>query len=143
MLPRLILRRVALVLAVVWAAGTINFFIPKIAPKNPIAEKLTQLAGTSGVDPSKIQEMADAFSAKFGLDRPLWQQYLSYFGDIVTFDFGRSITQYPTRVADLIGAALPWTIGLMLTTTLIAFVLGTLLGAAAAWKRNSRLLQVL
>ena len=136
-------RRLLTLCAVVWAAGTINFFIPKIAPKNPIAEKLTQLAGTSGVDPSKIQEMADAFSAKFGLDRPLWQQYLGYFGDIVTLDFGRSITQYPTRVADLIGAALPWTIGLMLTTTLIAFVLGTLLGAAAAWKRNSRLLQVL
>ena len=140
---RLFARRLLTLCAVVWAAGTINFFIPKIAPKNPIAEKLTQLAGTSGVDPSKIQEMADAFSAKFGLDRPLWQQYLSYFGDIVTFDFGRSITQYPARVADLIGAALPWTIGLMLTTTLIAFVLGTLLGAAAAWKRNSRLLQVL
>ena len=56
-----------------------NFLIPQIAPKNPIAEKLTQLAGTSGVDPSKIQEMADAFSAKFGLDRPLWEQYLHYF----------------------------------------------------------------
>jgi peptide/nickel transport system permease protein len=140
---RLFARRLLTVAAVVWAAGTINFFIPKIAPKNPIAEKLTQLAGTSGVDPSKIQEMADAFSAKFGLDRPLWQQYLSYFGDIVTLDFGRSITQYPARVSDLIGAALPWTIGLMLTTTLIAFVLGTVLGAAAAWKRNSRLLQVL
>lgn len=138
---RLVVRRVLTVGAVVWAAATINFFIPKIAPKNPIAEKLTQLAGTSGVDPSKIQEMADAFSAKFGLDRPLWQQYLSYMGDIATLDFGRSITQYPIRVADLIAAALPWTIGLMLTTTLMAFALGTLLGAAAAWNRNSRLLQ--
>jgi peptide/nickel transport system permease protein len=138
---RLFVRRVLTVVAVVWAAATINFFIPKIAPKNPIAEKLTQLAGTSGVDPSKIQEMADAFSAKFGLDRPLWQQYLSYLGDIASLDFGRSITQYPIRVADLIAAAMPWTIGLMLTTTLIAFVLGTLLGAATAWNRSSRLLQ--
>jgi peptide/nickel transport system permease protein len=140
---RLFARRILTVCAVVWAAGTINFLIPRIAPKNPIAEKLTQLAGTSGVDPSKIQEMADAFSAKFGLDRPLWEQYLRYFGDILTLDFGRSITQYPARVADLIGAAMPWTIGLMVTTTLIAFVLGTLLGAAAAWKRNSRVLQIL
>ena len=55
---RLFARRFLTLCAVVWAAGTINFFIPKIAPKNPIAEKLTQLAGTSGVDPSKIQEMA-------------------------------------------------------------------------------------
>jgi peptide/nickel transport system permease protein len=138
---RLFVRRVLTVVAVIWAAATINFFIPQIAPKDPIAEKLTQLAGTSGVDPSKIEEMAGAFSARFGLDRPLWQQYLGYLGDMASLDFGRSITQYPARVSDLIGAALPWTIGLMLTTTLIAFALGTLLGAAAAWNRNSRLLQ--
>jgi peptide/nickel transport system permease protein len=143
MLSRLILRRVALVLAVVWAAGTINFFIPRIAPKNPIAEKLTQMAGTSGVDPSKIKEMSDAFNVKFGLDQPLWVQYFKYLHDIFTFDFGQSITQYPARVSSLIGAAMPWTLGLMLTTTLIAFVLGTLLGAAAAWRRDNRFLQIL
>jgi peptide/nickel transport system permease protein len=143
MLPRLILRRVALVLAVVWAAGTINFFIPRIAPKNPIAEKLTQMAGTSGIDPSKIKEMADAFNVKFGLDQPLWVQYLKYLHDVFTFDFGQSITQYPVRVSSLIGAALPWTLGLMVTTTIIAFVLGILLGAAAAWRRDNRILQVL
>lgn len=140
---RLILRRILMVLAVVWAAGTINFFIPRIAPKNPIAEKLTQMAGTSGVDPGKIAEMAQAFSVKFGLDRPLWEQYRKYLHDVFTLDFGQSITQYPVRVSTLIGAAMPWTLGLMVTTTLIAFVLGTLLGAAAAWRRDSRILQVL
>ena len=143
MLPRLILRRVAMVLAVVWAAGTINFFIPRIAPKNPIAEKLTQMAGTSGVDPTKIKEMADAFNVKFGLDQPLWVQYLKYLHDVFTFDFGQSITQYPARVSSLIGAAMPWTLGLMVTTTLISFALGTLLGAAAAWRRDNRILQIL
>ncbi len=129
--------------AVVWAAGTLNFFIPHIAPKNPIAEKLTQMAGTSGVDPSRIQEMSQAFSARFGLDRPLWVQYLTYLGDMFTFDFGHSITQYPARVSDLIAGALPWTLGLMVTTTIIAFLLGSVLGAGAAWARNSRLLQVI
>ena len=142
-LPRLILRRAIMVLAVVWAAGTINFFIPHIAPKNPIAEKLTQMAGTSGVDPTKIKEMSDAFNAKFGLDQPLWAQYLKYLRDVFTFDFGQSITQYPARVSDLIGAAMPWTLGLMVSTTLISFILGTLLGAAAAWRRDNRVLQVL
>jgi peptide/nickel transport system permease protein len=132
-----------MVIAVIWAAGTLNFFIPRIAPKNPIAEKLTQLAGTSGVDPTKIHEMSEAFSEKFGLNRPLWEQYLSYLRDVFTLDFGQSITQYPARVSDLIGAAAPWTLGLMLTTTLISFVLGTVLGAAAAWRRDSRILQVL
>jgi peptide/nickel transport system permease protein len=143
MYTRLLLRRFVMVAAVIWAAGTLNFFIPRIAPKNPIAEKLTQMAGTSGVDPSKIKEMADAFSAKFGLDRPLWEQYLHYLRDVFTLDFGQSITHYPARVGELIGAAMPWTLGLMVTTTLISFAFGTLLGAAAAWKRDSRILQVL
>jgi peptide/nickel transport system permease protein len=70
-------------------------------------------------------------------------QYLNYLHDIFTFDFGQSITQYPARVSSLIGAAMPWTLGLMVTTTIIAFVLGTLLGAAAAWRRDNRILQVL
>lgn len=138
----LIGRRIVMVVAVVWAAATLNFFIPRIAPKNPIAEKLTQLAGTSGVDPTKIQEMSQAFGARFGLDQPLLTQYLRYIGDMARFDFGQSITKYPARVSDLIGEALPWTLGLMITTTLLAFLIGTLLGAAAGWYRNSRLLSV-
>jgi peptide/nickel transport system permease protein len=143
MLWRLVGQRLLMVLAVIWAASTLNFFIPRIAPKNPIAEKLTQMAGTSGVDPTRIQEMTEAFNARFGLDQPLWRQYLRYLGDVATFDFGHSITKYPTRVAELIAGALPWTLGLMLTTTLIAFVLGTLLGAAAGWRRDSRLLAII
>ena len=139
----LIGRRIVMVVAVVWAAATLNFFIPRIAPKNPIAEKLTQLAGTSGVDPTKIQEMSQAFGARFGLDQPLFTQYLRYIGDMARFDFGQSITKYPTRVWDLIGEALPWTLGLMITTTLLAFLIGTLLGAAAGWYRNSALLSVI
>ena len=87
--------------------------------------------------------MADAFNVKFGLDQPLWGQYLNYLHDVFTFDFGQSITQYPARVSSLIGAAMPWTLGLMVTTTLISFVLGTLLGAAAAWRRDNRILQIL
>ena len=138
----LIGRRIVMVVAVVWAAATLNFFIPRIAPKNPIAEKLTQLAGTSGVDPTKIQEMSQAFGSRFGLDQPLLTQYLRYIGDMARFDFGQSITKYPARVSDLIGEALPWTLGLMITTTLLAFLIGTLLGAAAGWYRNSALLSV-
>lgn len=139
---RLIAQRLVMVLAVVWAASTVNFVIPHLAPKNPIAEKLTQMAATSGADPARIEEMAKAFNVKFGLDQPLWQQYLKFLRDSLTLDFGRSITQYPAKVSDLIASALPWTLGLMLTTTLIAFALGTLFGAATAWKRDSILLQI-
>lgn len=132
-----------MLLTVIWAAGSLNFLLPQLSPKNPIAEKLTQLAATSGVDPGQIAVLTEVFNERFGLDRPLWEKYVDYLIDLVTFDFGQSIVSYPAKVIDLIGAALPWTIGLMLTTTLISFALGTLIGAAAAWKRDSAALQAL
>lgn len=136
-----IIRRVLTLLAVVWAAATLNFFLPQLAPKNPITEKLTQLAETSGVSSGQILTLTAAFNERFGLDRPLWQRYLDYLRDIALFDFGYSISAYPARVGDLIGSALPWTIGLMVTTTLVSFLAGTLVGAYAAWRRDSVLMQ--
>ena len=140
---RLFFKRLIMLVAVIWAAGTLNFLLPQLTPRNPIAEKLTQLAATSGVDPAEVQALTESFSKKFGLDRPLWEKYVDYLRDVVTFDFGQSITAYPAKVSDLIGNALPWTIGLMATTTVISFLLGTLIGAAAAWKRDSVALQAL
>ena len=140
---RLIVRRLVTLGVVIWAAGTLNFLIPRIVPKNPIAEKLTAMAGSSGIDPAKLAEMANAFAEKFGLNQPLWRQYLTYLRDVFSLDFGQSITRYPTRVGDLIAMAMPWTIGLMASTTLIAFLLGTLLGGIAGWKRDSRLLGII
>lgn len=138
---RLIARRAVMLLTVVWAAATLNFLLPQLSPKNPIAEKLTALAATSGVDPSQIKVLTEAFNAKFGLDHPLWQRYLDYMRDIATLNFGTSIASYPATVGDLIGAAMPWTLGLMVTTTLISFALGTVIGAYAAWRRDSVVMQ--
>jgi peptide/nickel transport system permease protein len=139
-MKRIALRFLSL-LTVVWAAATLNFLLPQLAPKNPITEKLTQMAETSGMGGDRIAELTEAFSARFGLDRPLWQRYVDYLGDLVRFDFGLSIAAYPARVGDLIATALPWTIGLMVTTTLISFLIGTVIGAYAAWRRDSVLMQ--
>lgn len=138
---RRLLSRILTVIAVIWAAASLNFFLPQLAPKNPITEKLTQLAETSGMGGDRIAELTEAFNVRFGLDRPLMERYFDYLGDVASFDFGLSISSYPARVGDLIGAALPWTIGLMLTTTLVSFAIGTVVGAYAAWRRDSVLMQ--
>jgi peptide/nickel transport system permease protein len=71
---------------------------------------------------------------ELGLDRPLWDQYIGYFSDLVHLDLNYSLSSYPSRVADQIGAALPWTIALLGTSSVIAWVLGTLLGATVGWR---------
>ena len=142
MLARL-LKRLLTLAAVVWAAMTLNFFIPQLSPRNPIAEKLTEMADTSGYDAAKIEAMANAFADKFGLNEPVMTQYWKFMTQMVRLDFGQSIVHYPRRVNDMIAASLPWTLGLLFSATLIAFLLGTFLGALTAWKRDSLPLKAL
>lgn len=132
-----VLRRFGQLLLVIWAAATLNFFIPKLTPRNPLREKLLAEATRSGYIAPGFEEMVQAYETKFGLDRPLWQQYLTYLGDVARGDLGYSIANYPKTVWELILEGLPWTIGLLLTTTLLAFLIGSLLGALMAWPKAS------
>ena len=135
-----LLKRVGLFLLVVWLGVTINFFLPRLAPGDPIQEYLGQLAqqGMFVGDPSA--GFVEEYRAKFGLDKPMWQQYINYWIDVSQFNFGLSVTDYPVEVTRVIRAALPWTLGLLTTATMIGFVLGTLFGALMVaapgpWKR--------
>jgi peptide/nickel transport system permease protein len=136
---RAVSARLFLLAAMVWTAATVNFVMPRLSDRDPIAERLTQIASQGGGSLDGIQDMVKSYQARFGLDHSLWAQYLSYLRSLLHFDLGYSIANYPTRVADQIAYALPWTIGLLGTATLIAFVCGTLLGALAAWPRAPRL----
>jgi peptide/nickel transport system permease protein len=132
------LRRIVTFFAVIWVAASLNFFLPRLASgRDPVRSRLGMQAATGG-SVSGLQEMIDAYTAKFGLDEPLYKQYLYYMGDVATLDFGYSISKYPARVSDLIGTALPWTITLLFTATILAFVLGTLAGAFLGWERRPK-----
>jgi len=129
-----VLKRIGLFLLVVWAAATLNFFIPRLSPnRDPIRERLGQLAATGGLNASGIEEMVKAYQERFGLDKPLHVQYINYMSDVIRLDFGFSLANYPARVTDLIAQALPWTLGLLIVSTVLSFGVGTLLGALTAW----------
>jgi len=137
-----LIKRVIMLFLVIITAASLNFFVPRLSDKNPVLEKITQAASGSSPGSMNLEALRETYNERFGLDQPLWQQYLTYMGDVLTLDLNYSITNYPTRVADMILDALPWTIGLMVTSTLIAFVLGTILGAFTVWRRDLRLLQM-
>ncbi|HZQ98994.1 MAG TPA: ABC transporter permease [Chloroflexota bacterium] len=131
-------RRLGQFLVVLWGAATLNFLLPRLAPGNPVRERLTNAMAQGGLLQEGIEDMVRAYNREFGLDQPLYVQYLSYLGHAFRLDFGYSIAQYPRRVAPMIWEALPWTIALLVSATLIAFALGTLLGALMAWPRAPR-----
>ncbi|MGK9166270.1 ABC transporter permease [Inquilinus limosus] len=138
---KLIIRRLLFLVLVVWAASTIVFFIPRLSSRNALRERFGELARTGGFSPADLEKIIASMQQQFGLDQPLYQQYWHYLGNIVRMDFGYSLYRYPSTVAELIAQSLPWTIGLLLVTTILSFVIGNLLGAVAAWPRAPRWLR--
>ena len=137
-----IVKRVALFLIVVWAAASVNFFVPRLGTgRDPIREKLGQLAASGGLRQDGIEAMVKAYQTKFGLDKPLYIQYFNFLGDTFSLDLGYSLANYPARVGQMIGNAIPWTIGLMVVSVLMGFALGTLMGALSAWPSAPRFMR--
>ncbi len=130
-----VLGRLLFLILVIWAASTITFFIPRLSPRNPIRERFAELARIGGFSPQDLETIVASYNTKFGLDKPLIQQYFDYIASIARFDLGVSLNKYPKTVIDLIMESLPWTIVLLLVTTILSFIIGNLLGAVAAWPR--------
>jgi peptide/nickel transport system permease protein len=136
-----VLKRVGFFVLIVWLAATLNFFIPRLSGQNPVRERLLEQALVGGYMHPAMNEMVAEFERRFGFDQPMWIQYLRYTSDLLRGDFNYSIGNFPRRVSDMMADALPWTIGLLLTTTLLSFSLGTLLGAVLGWPRSPTFLK--
>ena len=129
-----LVRRLGTFVAVVIVAATINFAIPRLAPGDPIAAVLEQLI-SRGQSVQGVDEIIQSYRERFGLDRPMFEQYLGYLTNTLRLDLGYSISFFPQKVEKILLDALPWTIGLLGVSTLIAFGIGTLLGALLSWPR--------
>jgi peptide/nickel transport system permease protein len=130
-------RRIGFYLVTAWAAITINFFIPRLMPGNPVQILLSRLSGNGELTPRMVRDLTIAFglNTKTGL----LGQYGQYWAQLFHGNLGTSITYYPSSVASVVAAALPWTVVLIGTATVISYVIGTVLGTLAAWRRGSAL----
>lgn len=129
------LRRLGFYLITLWAAISLNFFIPRLLPGNPADIMLAKMARNGEVSPGMVKTIKLLLGAD--TDQTMWQQYLAYWNNLLHGDLGVSVTKFPTPVTELIRDALPWSIGLMGIATVIAFLLGIGLGAFAGWKRGT------
>ncbi|MEV1058505.1 ABC transporter permease [Micromonospora chalcea] len=130
---RFLLQRVAFYLFTAWAAITLNFFIPRMVPGDPVQSLISRNQGRISAD------AVASLRVLFGLDsdRSLWEQYVAYWGQLLRGDLGLSFTFFPAPVSEVIGSSLPWTVGLVGVTTIVSFLLGTALGVGAGWRRGS------
>ncbi|MGW6447264.1 ABC transporter permease [Lentzea sp. NPDC055074] len=128
-----LLKRLTFYLLTAWAAVTINFFVPRMIPGDPVQALITKQRG------QMTSESVRSLYVLFGLDKneSLASQYFSYLGQLLRGDLGMSFTFFPSPVSDVIGDGLPWTVGLVGITTVIGFLLGTAAGAVVGWRRGS------
>ena len=130
-----ILRKLGFYLVALWAAVTLNFFIPRLLPGSPVDAVLAKLALRGPVDPGTRRAIEIMLGADD--DTPMIQQYFAYLGGLFTGDLGISVTYFPTPVTQIIAQSLPWTLVLVGLATTITFVIGMVLGTFAGWKRGT------
>lgn len=127
-----LLRKFVFLLFTLFVAATLNFILPRLVPGDPIGAMMAKYQGKLTPD------AADALRIAYGLNDQgsFIQQYFGYLGKLLHGDFGRSISQFPAPVSEVIAQAAPWTIGLIGVCTVLSFVIGSALGLYSAWKRG-------
>lgn len=128
---RFLVRRFFFYVAAALVAITINFAIPRLMPGDPVQLIIAQYRGQ--MDSRAEASLRESFGF---VDGPLYEQYIQYWKNLVRGELGPSVMQFPVPVIDVISNALAWTLRLAGLAALISFIVGTLLGVFAAWKRG-------
>jgi peptide/nickel transport system permease protein len=129
---RTIVRKAVFYVITAWAAISLNFLIPRIMPGNPAQDLIDKFRGK--INPGAIK----ALRVLFGQGHTtLWQQYVDYWHNVFTGNFGISYSYFPSPVSEVLGNSIVWTLVLISVCTVLGFVIGTALGMLAGWKRGS------
>lgn len=128
---RFLCRRLGFYGLAAWVAVTLNFFLPRLIPGDPATALFARFRGR--LSPEAMESLRQTFGLTH---EPLWRQYLTYVAHLLRGDLGISVAYFPAPVVQIIGTGLVWTLLLAGTAVMVSFVLGSLLGVAAAWWRR-------
>lgn len=120
-----IVKRLILAIVTVLVVVTVTFWAMQAIPGGPFNQE-------KAVDPSIVAKL----TALYGLDKPLFIQYLRYLGNSLIWNFGYSLKTKNTAVMEIIGSNLPYSLATGLSAAAIAIILGVVLGSTAALKHN-------
>ena len=141
--------RFSVYIVVLFIGITIIFILPRLMPSDPIESYIARLQSQAGqtLSPEAVDDLRASLRQLYGLEGDLLTQYVNYVRKVFfSFDFGPSMTAFPRPVSEFIAQALPYTVGLLATTTIIAWLLGNFIGLVAGFFHNHQaatLLEVL
>lgn len=141
-----LLSRFLIYLLVLWVGITTVFLVPRFLPSDPVEAMLGRVLTQGAVmEPAQVEAIRQSLTAAFGLEGTLWDQYIGFLKRVlITGDFGPSLAMFPTPVTALIRKALPWSLFLLLSSTIIAWLIGNTIGLLAGFhsdKLYSRILE--
>jgi peptide/nickel transport system permease protein len=133
-LKRYLIPRLIAYVLVIWLGITVVFLIPRVTPNDPVIRMVGEMrARGASMEPGAMDEIIADLTEMYGLEGSWLDQYWAFWGRLFHGDLGVSFFQFPTRVNQLIATALPWTLGLLLTTTLLSWILGNIIGGLAGY----------
>ncbi len=143
-LLRYLLPRFVQYFLVIFIGVTLTFIIPRLSPSDPV-ERQVQMIMSSGsaVNPEAVIHLRVALTEMYGLKGSNFEQYLAFWGRLFRGDMGPSLSTFPTPVTSLIANAIPWTLGLLLTSIFLSWIIGNLLGAISSYYPNNPLMRVI
>ena len=115
-------------------AVILNFVLPRLMPADPVAVIMSKM-GTM-TDATAIKQMYDRYAEEFGVNKPMWEQFIIFCQKAVKGDFGTSFSQYPRSVSDIISSSIGWTIALQFPAIITGWIIGNVLGALAAYLKK-------
>lgn len=136
--PAYVLKRLAQFALVVFIGVNLAYIITHATPIDPVEQSIAAVTSFGTTAPEAIAQMRTSLRELYGLTGSPIEQYISFWSRIVRADFGPSLSAFPTPVSTLIFRALPWTIGLLLTATIAAWIIGNLLGGLAGYYQQNR-----
>src|SRR5256885_16940947 len=139
--PLYLLTRLGQFALVVFIGINITFIVTHATPIDPVEQSIAAATQFGSTSPEAIALMRQSLKELYGLEGDFLHQYLSFWGRVVVGDFGPSLSAFPTPVSTLIGRALPWTVALLVISTLLTWLLGNLLGGLAGYYRKSAALR--
>lgn len=116
------------------------FFFINLVPGDPVTRYIQMLEQRYGLSTPASEIVIQKYKEVFGLDKGLFERYISYLSRLILHrDFGPSFVAFPKPAIELILESLPWSVGLLGTSVIIAWLLGVILGTIVGWKRESKI----
>jgi peptide/nickel transport system permease protein len=128
---RYLARKITIYLLTFYVAVTIDWAIPRLMPGDPVDGLIARLHA----DSTASQQLHGFFTESFELDQPLWKQYLNFWWGLLHGDLGPSIAYVGSSVSELIWAALPYTLALLIPAIVLSYLAGNRVGAMAARRK--------